>query len=115
MSVKLTDREISALARKIADKKRKEASARLATVTKTKLPQAKKLLDSLKSMPDEVISFLDDTRYSKHERTPAKLAEKLARKEEVLERIEDKTFEPDVVLAAHSCSSMGQLCNKLGI
>ena len=115
MSVKLTDREVSALAKKIGDKRRKEAATKLASVVKTKLPQAKQLLESLKAMPDEVISFLDDTRYSKSERTPAKLAERLAKKEEALEKIEDRNYEPDVVLAAHDCSSMTQLCKRLGI
>jgi hypothetical protein len=115
MPVKLTDKEISALARKIADKNRKEAAAKLAVIVKKKLPHAKQLLDSLKSMPEEVISFLDDTRYNRHERTPIKLAERLARKEEALEKIDDKSFEPDIILTAHSCTTMAQLCSKLGI
>lgn len=115
MGVKLTDKEVSALARKVGDQKRKEAAAKLAVKVKAKLPQAKQLLDSLKSMPDEVIAFLDDTRYSRSERTPTKLAEKLARKEEAIEKIEDRTFEPDVVLAAHDCTTMTALCKKLGI
>src|SRR5690349_18562364 len=110
MPVKLTDREVSALAKKIGDKKRKEAAAALAVTVKKKLPEAKQLLDSLKSMPDEVIAFLDDTRYSKSDRTPAKLAERLARKEETIDKIEDRSFEPDVVLTAHDCTTMTQLC-----
>lgn len=115
MGIKLTDKEVSALAKKVGDLKRKEVAAKLAVKIKAKLPLAKQLLDSLKSMPDEVIAFLDDTRYSRSERTPVKLAERLARKEEMIEKIDDHSFEPDVVLAAHDSTTMTALCKKLGI
>lgn len=115
MSLKLTDKEISALAKKIADKRLKEASKKLAEAAKKKLPEAKKMAAIIASLPPEVINLIDETRYDKGKRNAQTIAERLARKEEALEKIEAKDFESDVILAAHGCTTLTQLCSKLGI
>jgi len=115
MSLKLTDKEISALAKKIADKKQKEALKKLGEAAKRKLPEAKKLAALIESLPQEVISLIDETRYDKGKRNAQNIADRLARKEEVLEKIDAKNYESDVILAAHGCTTLTQLCSKLGI
>lgn len=115
MSVKLNDKEISALAKKIADKKKKDAEKRIAEVAKKKLPEAKKIITMIQNLPDVAIDFIDNTRYDKKYRTAQGLAERMARKEELMEKIDQKDYEPDIVLAAHGCSSLADLCKKLGI
>lgn len=115
MPVKLTDKEISAIAKKLADQKKKVANKKIAEVTKRKIPEAKKLLSLIESLPDEVVQLVEETRYNKSSRNVQVIAERLARKEEMLDKIESKDFEPDIILAAHSCNSMAQLCTKLGI
>lgn len=115
MSLKLTDKEISALAKKLADNKKKEASKKIADAAKRKLPEAKKLLTIINSLPEEVISMVEETRYNKSSRNAQAIADRLARKEEILDKIESRDLEPDVILAAHNCNTMAQLCGKLGI
>jgi leucyl aminopeptidase (aminopeptidase T) len=115
MSLKLTDKEISALAKKIADKKQKEATKKITEAAKKKLPEAKKISAMISSLPEEVINLIDETRYDKGRRTVQNIADRLARKEELLEKIEAKNYESDVILAAHGCTTLTQLCSKLGI
>ncbi len=115
MPVKLTDREVTALAKKIADKRQSEASKKLAEAAKRKMPEAKKIWSMIQSLPSEIIEFIDETRYDKGKRSVQGIANRLARMEKSDVDVRSKDYEPDVVLAAHGCNTMSQLCEKLGI
>lgn len=109
--VKLTDKEVQALASKIQKKDAAKIEETIKRQAKQKLPQAKKIIAELEKMPDEVMGFL--YRHSFHKGiSPQLLARALAEKQPSTDR---KDYEADVILAAHNCTTLEQLCRKLGV
>ncbi len=115
MSVKLTDKEITALAKKMQLKqetincqKRKEQATK-------KLPEAKKILQALNQLPDAVLEHLYNKRYSRGSVTAQSIAHIICDPIEVSCAKGNEDYESEVVLAAHDCKSMAELCTKLKI
>jgi hypothetical protein len=116
MSVKLTDREVSALATKLADKRQKGINAAFKKAAQKRLPEAKRILQQLNGLPEKVLEYLYSHRYNKGTLTATKLAEFLHGDEEGNpENTRNRDLEPEIILLAHDCNTMAQLCKKLGI
>lgn len=118
MSVKLTDKEISALAKKVGMVAQKANTAAKAELVKKKVPEAKKILAVLNALPEQVLHYLYHNRYQKGSVTAHSIAGTLVEKTEedgYDNRKVQEMLEADVILAAHECPSMAALCKKLGI
>lgn len=116
MSFKLNEKEISALAKKIADKKNAEIKSKKQAFAKAKMPEAKKIKGILDSLPETVLAWLYSTRYGRGSVTVASIANTLAKaNEDDYCEIKSEKFESDVILAAHDAKDMSTLCKKLGI
>lgn len=119
MAVKLTDKEVTALAKKVQDKQKKVINTKRETAIKLKLPEAKKIIKQLEGFDDSVLDVLYNCRYSRT--TPGQLLRNLAgalvdngstQKDEYDEQ---KTIEADIVIAANGCKDMATLCKVLAI
>lgn len=115
MSLKLNDKEVSALAKKLAEKKQKTIASANKAIVKKYLPEAKKIMAQLATLPSEIIDMLYEHRYSRSGYNAETVARKLAGSEVETDKVSPEPFESDVILAAHDCTTMAALCKKLEI
>lgn len=115
MAIKLTDKEVAALAKKVSEKKGAAAKSVMAAKAKAKIPEAEKYLKALKGIPEPVLDFLYENRWSRTNVTASELAKRLVPKSGESLKEDMESIQADVTLAAHDCTSMAQLCTKLGI
>jgi ubiquinone biosynthesis protein Coq4 len=115
--LKLSDKEISALAKKVLEKRNKERRAKVEAAAKLKVADAKKYIDALNKLPPEVVDYIYNNRWSRSKISPLDRAKMMVSKDhgEYTDSERSVAFEADVTLAAHDCTTLTQLCRKLGI
>ena len=111
-SIKLYDKEVSALATKLRTKAIQARNSKITAGLKAKLPEAKKILALLASVPDEVKKQC----FSYSLRNGGVSAETIAKMLATIPEVPDqKDFEADVILSVHGCATMAKLMTKLGL
>ena len=113
-SLKLTDKEIQALAKKLEQAKNKKLAYANSLKAKAKIPEAKKIIQTLNTLPDAILSELYDTRYQNGRLSVNRVSELLLG-DEIERQVKSHELEADVILAAHGCTTMSALCKKLDI
>lgn len=110
MKFRLTDKEIQALAKKLAEKRNLEIAKQFNAKASKKIPEAKKIVATLNALPDCVLGFLYSNRYSRQNVSPSRIAKVLLSNDEdgetTVKEVRGSDLENDVVLAAHGCTSM---------
>lgn len=115
--LRLTDKEIEALGKKMAEKKNTAAAKAFEALAAENLPEAKSICAQLKKLPEKVLDALYTNRYSRSQFTPGYVAMLLTGKSDDRENRTARAsdFESEIILAAHDCKTLGELCKKLGI
>lgn len=116
--LKLTEREIEALVSKVKDKIVLKQKTQKADAAKKLLPRARSISKSIMAIPDEVMEYLYENRYAMPTSAltdPIKIAETLVKKTPEMAEPDTRNIKADIVLVAHNCTTMQQLCAKLGI
>ncbi|WP_276483595.1 hypothetical protein [Paraflavitalea pollutisoli] len=115
MTFKLTEKEIQALSKKVAAQKTEAINAKNKAAIKAKMPQAKMIMTTIQALPEPVRDYLTDHRYSSQAVNQEAIARVLAKVDLDTTKVSADEFEADIVLAAHGCTSLSQLCKKLKI
>lgn len=113
--LRLTDKEIEALGKQLAKKVNLEQLNRREAAAVKNLPAAKAICEKLKTLPDKVLDALYSNRYSRGQFTPKYVAGLITEREPERDEARSRDFESEIVLKAHECSTLSELCKKLGI
>lgn len=116
--LKITDKEIYALVKKVQAKQKNAVAKKDKEAAKKFYPEAQKLIKQLNEMPDYILQWLYNNRYNCGKVDKQALAIILLKKNEDYEVEAIQTtdeIESDIVLAAYSCKTLSELCYKLGI
>lgn len=113
--LRLTDKEIEAIGKKMAQKANAEIEKSFAELANKKIGEAKNISTILKSLPSKVLDALYSNRYSRGQFTPTYISCLLVEENKPTESFSKGDFESEIVLKAHDCKTLGELCKKLGI
>lgn len=111
-TIKLSDREVTAIASKLRTKAVQERNSKVSAASKAKTAEAKKILETITALPAKI---KDAYVVSSLRNGSAGVPQIAALLVDIPEVPESRAFENDVILAAKDCPTMAKFYSKIGL